>query len=164
MQTKRFNSDRTFQFRPGRLTPDIEAQTATSPGQTCRFRPGSFREDVQAQAAQSQPRARRSDSDRIYQLSPDNLKPDTPKPDSRAQTNLPENLCQLRPDIPAQTVRLQAGFSSSVRKPTISDQTSKVRPHPNIDLQVSDRTSKLRWDSHSNGLDNEIQTGCASPA
>ena len=51
LQIKRFISDRTFQFRPRKLTPDSEAQTATGPDQTCWLRPGSFRKEIQAQTA-----------------------------------------------------------------------------------------------------------------
>ena len=106
-----------------------------SSGRTFKHKPDIFRRRMQAQTAPDP-----TFSDKTLQFR-------QPRPQTSHQNS--DWTSQARPDsrkhdIPAQTRRLQTGSSSSGRTATVSDQTSKVRPHPNTDPKASDRTSKLK--------------------
>ena len=118
-------SDQTFELRP-----DMPAQTSNpqtrlpSSGRTFKHKPDIFRRRMQAQTAPDP-----TFSDKTLQFR-------QPRPQTSHQNS--DWTSQARPDsrkhdIPAQTRRLQTGSSSSGRTATVSDQTSKVRPHPNSD-------------------------------
>ena len=95
-----------------------------SSGRTFKHKPDIFRRRMQAQTAPDP-----TFSDKTLQFR-------QPRPQTSHQNS--DWTSQARPDsrkhdIPAQTRRLQTGSSSSGRTATVSDQISKVRPHPNSD-------------------------------